>query len=280
MLNLTRFVVLLVCFSSVPATAQTTDRFALPQRSDLEKRMTRLKPTALHIAGTVALLSDLRHDQNDKVNAPEKSPASSQSLSAWWEKIPADDAQRAQAFAYAAWHLLPQARMNRQAFNRYVNAMASSHAQHPWLAIYRLYQAMLDNNRDALLKAATVQHSPQSFPSVFADESRMEVLKAVGIDKVTAGMHVLQHRRFGSLYALVDLDRYLAREATYLRSANQDNDADKLFAARDVLRTAYLESSRHVVERLFALNLLGRSQQRRELLRRYDLYTRQMKGIR
>lgn len=256
-----------------PSMAQQVKRFALPNSQEMSKRLVRLEPTPAHVTGAVELLA--------------VTGANSRTFDAskWWRRITPDQgsqssqSDRANAFAVAAWHSLPVTPSTRRAFDKHVDAIAKSDARHEWLPVYRLIQALLENDRDALLKAAAMQRGVKVFPSVFAESSQLQVLQAIGIDKVSAGMHVLQNRRFGSLYALMDLDRHLSREGTYLRSVGQDNDADKLIAARDLLRNAYLEASRHVVEKMFALNLLGRSQERQGLLHRYETYTKAMQSV-
>jgi hypothetical protein len=73
-------------------------------------------------------------------------------------------------------------------------------------------------------------------------------------------------RGYEPLAALEELDRRLSAAADALRTQGKTADARRVLASRDAFRQGYLDASHDLIERLFALRLLGRSAEADALL--------------
>ncbi|NQT41095.1 MAG: hypothetical protein HQ581_26625, partial [Planctomycetes bacterium] len=146
--------------------------------------------------------------------------------------------------------------------------LESADADSAWLSVFRLILAGIEEDRAAMLAAASRLRLPGDFPGVAREKARLSELQRGGLSRNAAALAVIRGRRYEALYALRDLDRRLTREADFLDRTGQAADAAALRQCRDRLRDAYLDASRHLVERLFALKLLGRDDQRSALLER------------
>jgi lipopolysaccharide export system protein LptA len=159
-----------------------------------------------------------------------------------WRRIPASVTQRS-SIGHSAQNLLDENRKNA------------------WAVVIKMWLAASSNDRTALVECARLLvESPAAFPSVAAEKAHFELLKELGADDLTAGLEVIAGRNYAPLHAVMELDRVLTREAEFLAGTSKSADAKTLTDARDRLRQAYLDSSKHLIERLFALHLLGRTQ--------------------
>ncbi len=166
----------------------------------------------------------------------------------------------------ACWRMLPVGTGELDTFRDQVGQLTKADPQNRWLTVYRLILAARERDRAAMLRAAESLEAPGQFPSAGAERAHLALLQELGFPRNDAGMEVIRHRSYGPLYALRDLDRALSREIAYFEKAGQTPEANRLLAARDKLRRAWLASSKNLVERLFALKLLGGNQQRKALL--------------
>lgn len=161
-----------------------------------------------------------------------------------------------------AWRMLPTGQGDRSAFLRIVDTLEKSDPQNAWSAVFRLYAESLGNDRTALIaQARKIAEVPTAFPTVAAEKAHLDLLRELGLDDNQAAMEVITHRTFAPLHALLDLDRVLTREIDFLNGTSKSADAKILSTCRDKLRQAWLDSSKHLVERLFALHVLGRKQE-------------------
>jgi hypothetical protein len=126
--------------------------------------------------------------------------------------------------------------------------------------------ALHNGDRAALLAAADRPPAPQRFSGVLGEMPHHGLLRELGLSSERAGLEVVASRSHQALHALRDLDRGLGREGAFLRGAGREDDAGKLERARDGLRRAYDAAARCVVEKLFALTLLGRVHERDALV--------------
>jgi alpha-2-macroglobulin len=166
------------------------------------------------------------------------------------------------------WRMLPLIEPHRADFRKEVAELKAAGEATPWRPVYEVYLAALERDRAALL--AAVERLPARLPDRFpgAEQAHLELLQELGQPRNQAALEVLGARSYEPLHALRDLDRALTREAEFLTSQGRTADAQKLTGGRDRLRMAYLAASRHVIERLFALRLLGRLDERDALLAR------------
>lgn len=161
-----------------------------------------------------------------------------------------------------AWRMLPNLQVNSQPLRDLPGSSRS------WQLVYEMSLANGHHDRERLM--ALVREAPASipvrFPESIAESAHQELLREFGLSPAAAGLEVLRVRSFEPLYTLRDLDLGLSREAEFQNYSGRAEDAKALVACRDHLREAYLKSSRHLVERLFALRLLGMSNERTTLL--------------
>jgi lipopolysaccharide export system protein LptA len=166
------------------------------------------------------------------------------------------------------WRLLPTASSRPDQYRLGVESMRMEKPASTWQFVHELFLLSLQQDRLGLL--AVARNIPAQFPDRFPDEKAEQayflLLEKLGFSPAQAGLDAIAHRNFDSLYALRDLDRCLSREADFLKGINQLNDARTVTNCRDRLRQAYLHASVHLVQRLFALNLLGRIRERDALL--------------
>lgn len=220
------------------------------------ERLVQQKPSVLHQVGLV----EMKRAAGQSAAALEELARVGQAFNTRKHAADLDD--------LVCWRMLPVGEVGRTEFRKQVEALKKKDSQAGWLGVYELYQAFLEQDRAALLAAAgdEKKRTPDRFPTVWAEQAHHALLLELGLSRPQAGLEVLAHRSYEALHALRDLDRGLTREADFLRGADRPADAQKLEACRDRLRRAYLAASRHVVERLFALNLLERTRERDELL--------------
>jgi len=142
-------------------------------------------------------------------------------------------------------------------FARRVEELAAREPASEWVGVFRLYAAAVRGDRAGMIEMAGVK-GPAAFPTVAGEAAEFDRLRGLGMAPVAAGLEVISLRSYEPLYGLMDLDRALTREVEFLRGAKREAEAAKLEGCRGRLREAYLGASRHLVERMFALNLLGR----------------------
>jgi alpha-2-macroglobulin len=166
------------------------------------------------------------------------------------------------------WRMLPLPPSGRDAFARQVARLRDVAPENPWGGVHAMLLALHDGDRAALLGASDGPPKPERFPGVIAESPHHTLLQGLGLSYERAGLEVIASRSHEALHALRDLDRGLGREAAFLRGNGEVDGAAKLERARDELRRAYDAAARCVVEKLFALTLLGRTQQRDALWQR------------
>jgi lipopolysaccharide export system protein LptA len=160
-----------------------------------------------------------------------------------------------------AWRMMPVPTAQQKPFALILDTLSKTQPPDPWTPVYRLYAATLADNRAALIAAAkTLTEVPTSFPSEAAEKAHFELLNELGVDDNQAALEVISHRSYAPLRALLDLDRALTKEIDFLQGTTRAADAKLLQSCRDRLRQAWLDNSKHLVERLFALHTLGREQ--------------------
>lgn len=182
----------------------------------------------------------------------------------------ADAAAREQVLELYCWRRLPVPPVKIEHFRESVRDLEQAANKNPWLSVFKLYKAALDQNRPALLHAAENLSVPQAFPVVAAEKAHFDLLLELGQSRVQAGLTVVSHRDYNALNALRDLDRILTREAAFLADAGAAADARKLAGARDALRAAYLSCAHTLIERLFSLSLSKQNTERDALLAKAD----------
>ncbi|HSI36638.1 MAG TPA: hypothetical protein VK986_23835, partial [Tepidisphaeraceae bacterium] len=173
---------------------------------------------------------------------------------------PGNAADRVSLYEAAAWRALPVGQGDSHRFKQLVTELERA-GKSPWAPVFRMVVAAVDNDRPALIAAAgKLADAPAAFPSDVAERAHLDVLRELGLDDTRAALEVIAHRSFAPLHALLDLDKVLTRDADFFKGTSRAGDAKTLESARDKLRQAYLDASKHLVERLFALHLLGRKQ--------------------
>ncbi len=165
------------------------------------------------------------------------------------------------ALESVAWRMMPVPVPDRKSFASILDALSKLESPDPWTPVFGLYAATLVDDRAALIAAAkTLVDLPASFPNEAAEKAHFELLKELGVDDNQAALQVISHRSYAPLRALLDLDRALTKEIDFLQGTTRAADAKLLQTCRDRLRQAWLDNSKHLVERLFALHTLGRDQ--------------------
>jgi len=220
-------------------------------------RKAKAEPTAAHVVATIQLAS-----------ATEAKDAGEFDETSLIARISADDPQRAAAHEWLCWRLMPVGYAGRERFKKQLEALQMIDAARgiaDRAPVFPLYLAALERDRDSMLRLAGTK-GPTAFPSVFAERCVLDMLAALGVPKEDAALHVLTGRRSEPLHGLADLDRELSREIAFLKSIGRGDDAAKVESCRGTLRKSYLQASRHTVERLFALNLLGMTAERDALV--------------
>lgn len=177
------------------------------------------------------------------------------------EPIDPKSASQVAALESIAWRMMPVPTTQQKSFASIVDALSKLQPADPWAPVFRLYAATLADDRAALIAAArTLVDLPTSFPGEAAEKAHFELLKELGVDDNQAALEVISHRSYAPLRALLDLDRALTKEIDFLQGTTRAADAKLLQTCRDRLRQAWLDNSKHLVERLFALHTLGRDQ--------------------
>jgi len=166
----------------------------------------------------------------------------------------------------ALWQRLPLRSSEISSFSKELEAVPSCSSPSPWFDVFRLYLAAVRGARGDVVRWAGKVKAPETFPTAYLDQAFVEVARSLGESKARAGVRAIEVREFDALYALGDLDRRLTRELEYLKSSGREEESSTVRACRDRLRLAYLSASRCVVERLFALKILGRKELRAELV--------------
>ncbi|MCI0459401.1 MAG: MG2 domain-containing protein [Gemmataceae bacterium] len=177
-------------------------------------------------------------------------------------------AQAVELQGLLCWRMLPLTESRRPAFRQALARLQKIAPTSPWLPIYELYHAAQQRDRTAL-RAAVARlpaRLPERFPASIGEPAHLDLLQAIGRRRSHAAVEVLAARAYEPLHALRDLDRGLTREGDFLRSQGHADEGRTVLEVRDRLRHAYLDAARNVVERLFALRLLGRFEQRDALL--------------
>jgi uncharacterized protein YfaS (alpha-2-macroglobulin family) len=166
------------------------------------------------------------------------------------------------------WRMLPVAPVERDAFSQQLGKLKAHDPQNRWLPVWELYLLATESNR-APFAAAVLQapaSTPERFPAASAESAHLELLRGLGVPRVQAGVEVISARNYEPLHALRDLDRAMTREAEFADSGDRKADAKRIRALRDEYRRAYLRAAKHLVEKLFALRLLGATGERDALL--------------
>lgn len=166
------------------------------------------------------------------------------------------------------WRMLPVGAAQRDVFRQEVAKLKGVAPTNAWIPLWELYLLTTESNRPALLDALAnlPPVAPQYFPTSNAEIAHLELLKELGTPRVQAGVEVVSSRNHDALYALRDLDHALTREVDFLTDVGRMEDADMVRTARDRYRTAYRSAAKHLVEKLFALNLSGDKKGRDALL--------------
>jgi uncharacterized protein YfaS (alpha-2-macroglobulin family) len=182
--------------------------------------------------------------------------------------IPTNDARAADVQELACWRMLPVVHSQRETLRQHVAALKKAQPGNGWAAVWELYLLAGESDRAALLSAIERMPKvmPARFPGIAGETAHWELLRELGIQRVQAGLDVIAAREHEPLHALRDLDRALSREAEFHLAGGQDAQAKAILAVRDRLRLAYRSAARHLVEKLFALHLLGDSKERDALL--------------
>lgn len=179
-----------------------------------------------------------------------------------------DKTEQEQLAELICWRMLPLTSAGREDYGRQVARLRQIAPANAWLGVHEMLLALHDADRAALLAAADRPPSRSTFPGVLGESPHRMLLEELGLSYDRAALEVIASRSHEALHALRDLDRGLSREAAFLRSAGRGDDAMKLERMRDGLRRAYDAAARCVVEKLFALTLLGKAAERDALLKR------------
>ncbi len=172
---------------------------------------------------------------------------------------------------FICWRMIPAGTGDHDDYRKQVALLKEQEPAGGWAGVHELLLAYAAGDRAALIAAAAKgDAAPKAFPAAMAEKAHLDLLVELGLPRTRAGLEVAAARSYESLYALRDLDRWMTREADFLRSERRDADAKTVESCRDRLREAWLSASRRLVERLFALNLLGRAQERAALLAAVD----------
>ncbi len=178
------------------------------------------------------------------------------------------DGRTAQVQELLCWRMLPVAPVQRDEFRQQLNKLKTLDPQNRWVPVWELYLLATESNR-APFAAAILQArapAPERFPAANAESAHLALLRELGVPRVQAGMEVISARTYEPLHALRDLDRAMTREAEFADSSDRNVDAKRIRARRDEYRRAYLQAAQHLVEKLFALRLLGATAERDALL--------------
>ncbi len=189
-----------------------------------------------------------------------------------WDALIADvKGNEEPASAYlesACWRRLAITGSRDERFRIHVQRLEKIEPRSGWADVYAMIVAVGQNDRSALVALALSSSvSPTAFPSVFAEQRHLTLAREFATSRVQAGIDVISARSYQPLHALRDLDRALTREAEFFLINNQKATADRLIGTRDRLRRAYDSAARHLVEKLFVLNLTKRFDERDALLK-------------
>ena len=169
---------------------------------------------------------------------------------------------------HLCWRMLPFAPNEREDFRAEVARLKKMEPDNAWAFVWELYLLTRDSDRVALM--AALAKPPEQMPTWYPIDTPELVhkgfLRELRVSGVAAGIEVIAARNYEPLYVLRDLDRALTREADYLDDANRKADTKIARKVRDDLRQAYDRSAKHLVEKLFALHLLGDTKERDALL--------------
>ncbi|MCH7728937.1 MAG: hypothetical protein IH991_20985 [Planctomycetes bacterium] len=156
----------------------------------------------------------------------------------------------------ACWRSMPVRQDRLPAFREYLTKLEIADKDRPWLSVFRLYAAFVNEDRDAMWLEAVPKSLPE-FPYRVAEDAHHQLLVKLGFTKTAAGLQVIEARSYEPLYALRDLDRAMSFEWTNRTFLNKQK----------LLRNAYLGATKHVVERLFAQRLLSQPTEQAELFK-------------
>jgi len=165
---------------------------------------------------------------------------------------------------YDCWQMLPVADENLPQFRQRLDRFRRDVPNDSWVGIFSLYLAQRSHDTSGMLGASGTA-APEAFPPAAMQPAWFDQRTAAGQSPAQAGLELLTTRSYAPLRALRELDAGLTSEADALRRSGRAADADTMLACRDRLRQGYLAASRNVIDRLFALNLLGRAAEARAL---------------
>lgn len=188
-----------------------------------------------------------------------------QAAAALWEGAARDPngAETAAARERALWWSLPPAAAARGEVLDRIDGLPGSQADRPWTRVLRLYAAAERGDAKRLAaEARALRNTPDDFPSHAGDRLALEALLDGGTPRADALLRVIAARDDAPLYALRDLDEALTREALAAGQRGEKETAGALTDTRNRLRDAYACSARRIVERLFALDLQGKTAER------------------
>lgn len=166
----------------------------------------------------------------------------------------------------ACWRMLPLHERRRPEFAEQLRRLKAGEPADFWTSVfaYLILPSAGDPGTMAVeMPAAT---SPKEFPSRLGDSARYEMLVELGLPDAQAWLTTMTSRGYEPLAALEELDRRLSAAADALRAQGKTTDARRVLASRDAFRQGYLDASHDLIERLFALRLLGRSAEADALL--------------
>jgi hypothetical protein len=164
------------------------------------------------------------------------------------------------------WRMLPLRDGRGAEFAGQLRRLQEGEPADFWTAVFANFAGAPAGDPGALAVEMPAGSSPREFPSRLGDAARYEMLVELGLPDAQAWLTTMTSRDYDPLAALEELDRRFTTDADALRAAGKAADAGRLLARRDALRNGYLDASHDLIERLFALRLLGRTSEADALL--------------
>ncbi|MDB5354618.1 MAG: hypothetical protein JWN24_1071 [Phycisphaerales bacterium] len=233
---------------AAPATQADAGSTAAPESAALLRAAQRLyeqSPSYEHAIGLI----ELRHAAG--VIAPLPAPVSTK----------AEDFHRV-----ACWRMLPLRDEQAPVFRDQLHLLQAIDAEDFWASIFSYFVSPSAADPDPMLAGTPAISPPGDFPSRLGDYERYSMLIELGLSDTQAWLTMMTSRSYESLTALEELDHRFTAQADVLRTAGRAADAQRMLGRRDLLRQGYLKVSRDLVERLFALRLMGRTEEADGLL--------------
>ncbi|MDB5298886.1 MAG: hypothetical protein JWO87_549 [Phycisphaerales bacterium] len=166
----------------------------------------------------------------------------------------------------ACWRMLPPPEQQIPVFRDQLHRLKASDAEGFWPSIFLYFVPPSAADPDPVLTGTNEIGPPGEFPSRLGDYERYEMLVELGLNEAQAWLTMMTSRSYEPLAALEVLDGRFTARADALRAQGRAADAQRITRRRDLLREGYLSASHDLVERLFALRLLGRTAEAEALL--------------